>query len=99
MNFSNVIQHVLHAPGQDHHSECVVLTVKHTGGSVMVRGRMGANGVLEMTFIDVTMNAHVYIKILADKMIPCLQRLGSRGIFQHGNDPKHTNKSFYRRKR
>ena len=44
----------------------------------------------EITFIDGIMNACGYTKILADKMTPSLQKLGSRGIFQHGNDLKHT---------
>lgn len=46
--------------------------MKHSGRSVTTWGRMSANGVWEITFIDVTMNAHVYVKILADKMIPSL---------------------------
>ena len=45
----------------------------------------------EMTFIDGTMNACGYIKLLADKMTPSLKKPGRRGIFQH-NDPKHTAK-------
>lgn len=41
-----------------HHSECVVPTVKHKGGSVMIRGCMKAKGVTEMMFID-GMNAWI----------------------------------------
>ena len=89
---SDGVQHVWREPGQDYHSECIVLTVKHGGGSVMIWGCMSAKGVGEMTFIDGTMNACGYTKILADKMTPSLQKLGRRGIFQHDNNPKHTAK-------
>ena len=58
----------------------------------MIWGCMSAKGVGEMTFIDGTMNACGYTKILADKMTPSLQKLGRRGIFQHDNNPKHTAK-------
>uniref|UniRef100_A0A8C9UY38 Uncharacterized protein n=1 Tax=Scleropages formosus TaxID=113540 RepID=A0A8C9UY38_SCLFO len=58
------------------------LTMKHGGGSVG-----------EMTFIDGTMNACGYTRILADKLTPSLQDLGRRGIFQHDNYPKHTAKT------
>ena len=55
----------------------------------MIWGCLSAKGVGEMTFIDGTMNVCGYTKIMADKMTPSLQKLG-RGIFQHDNDPKHT---------
>ena len=48
-----------------------------------------AKGDWKMTFIDGTMNACGYTRILADKMTPHLQKFGRRRIFQH-NDPKHT---------
>ena len=90
---SHGVQHVWREPGQDYHSECIVQTVRHGGGSVVIWGCMSAKGVGEMTFIDGTMNACGYTQILADKMTPNLQKLGRRGIFQHDDNPEHTAKT------
>ncbi len=38
------------------------------------------------------MNANMYCDILKQSMIPSLQRLGRRAVFQHDNNPKHTSK-------
>ncbi|KAI4886538.1 hypothetical protein NFI96_007042 [Prochilodus magdalenae] len=38
------------------------------------------------------MNANVYCDILKQSVIPSLQKLARRAIFQHDNDPKHTSK-------
>ncbi len=60
--------------------------VKHGGGSVMVWGCMNAAGTGELPFIEGTMNANMYCDILKQSMIPSLQRLGQRAVFQHDND-------------
>ena len=39
------------------------------------------------------MNANMYCDILKHSMIPSLQRLGRRAVFQYDNDPKHTSKT------
>uniref|UniRef100_A0A3B4U647 Uncharacterized protein n=1 Tax=Seriola dumerili TaxID=41447 RepID=A0A3B4U647_SERDU len=41
---------------RDGHNDCTVPTMKHGGGTVLIRGS-SAKGVGEMTFIDDTMNA------------------------------------------
>ena len=38
------------------------------------------------------MNSNMYGEILQQSMTPSLQKLGSRAVFQHDNDPKHTSK-------
>ncbi len=38
------------------------------------------------------MNTNMYCDILKQSMIPSLQRLGRRAVFQWDNDPKHTSK-------
>ena len=39
------------------------------------------------------MNSNMYCEILPQSMIPSLQKLGSRAVFQYDNDPKHTSKT------
>ncbi len=44
-------------PGEVYKDKCVLPTVKHCGGSVMVWGCMSAAGTGELQFIEGTMNA------------------------------------------
>ncbi len=74
--------------------KCVLPTVKHGGGSVMVWGCMSAAGTVELQFIEGTMNANMYCDILKQSMIPFLRRLGRKAVFQHDKDPKHTSKTL-----
>ena len=39
------------------------------------------------------MNSNMYCEILQQSMIPSLQKLGCRAVFQDDNDPKHTSKT------
>uniref|UniRef100_A0A3P8SQS3 Tc1-like transposase DDE domain-containing protein n=1 Tax=Amphiprion percula TaxID=161767 RepID=A0A3P8SQS3_AMPPE len=66
---SDGVQHVWCEPDQDNHSECIVLTVMHRGGSETLWGYMSAKC-----------------------MIPCLQKVGRRVIFQNDDHPKYTAK-------
>ncbi len=79
-------------PGEEYKVKCVLPTVKHGGGSVMVWGCMSAAGTGELQFIKGTTNANMYCDILKQSMIPSLWRLGRRAVFQNDNDPKHTSK-------
>ncbi len=90
---SDGVKHVWQKPGEEYKDKCVLPTVKHGGGSVMVWGCMSAAGTAELQFIEGTMNANMYCDILKQSMIPSLQRLGHRAVFQHDNDPKHTSKT------
>ncbi len=54
---------------------------------------MSTAGTGELQFIEGTMNANMYCDILKQSMIPSLQRLGRRAVFQHYNNPKHTSKT------
>ena len=65
--------------GNQVRSKCVLPTVKHGGGCVMVWGCMSAAGTGELKFSEGT-------------MIPCLWNLGGRAVFHHDNSPKHTSK-------
>ena len=51
-----------------------------------VWGCMSAIGTRELQFIKGTMNSNMYCDILKQSMIPSLQGLGRRAVFQH-NDP------------
>ena len=54
---------------------------------------MSAAGVGELYFIEGHMNSNMFSEILQQSMIPSLQKLGSRAVFQHDNNPKHTCKT------
>ncbi len=79
--------------GEEYKEKCMVPTVKHCGGSVLMWGCMSAAGVGELHFIDGIMNSQMYCSILKEKMLPSLRALGRRALFQHDNDPKHTSKA------
>lgn len=89
---SDGVQHVWRRVGEDYKDACVVPTVKHGGGSLMLWGCMSSLGVGELHFIDGIMNSEQYCAILGEKMLPSLKRLGRGACFQHDNDPKHASK-------
>ncbi len=80
---SDGVKRVWRQPGEEYKDKCVLPTVKHGGGSVMVWGCMSAAGTGELQFIEGTMNANMYCDLLKQSMIPS----------QHDNDPKHTSKT------
>ena len=87
------VQIVWRRKGEEYNEKCMVPTVKHGGGSVLLWGCMSAAGVGELLFINGIMNSQMYCEILKEKMIPSLCALGHRALFQHDNDPKHTSKA------
>ena len=87
-------KHVWRRPGEEYKDKCVMPTVKHGGGNVMAWDYMSAAGVGELHFIEGNMNSSMYCEILQQSMIPFLQKLGCRAVFQHDNDPKHTSKTI-----
>ena len=44
-------------------------------------------------FIGENMSSNMYWEIQQQSMIPSLQKLGRRAVFQHYNDSKHTSKT------
>ena len=89
---SDGFKHVWRRPGEEYKDKCVMPTVKHGGGNVMVWDCMNAAGVGELYFIEGNMNSNMYCEILQQSMILFLRKLGCRAVFQHYNDPKHTSK-------
>ena len=86
------VKHVWQQPGEEYKDKCVLPTVKHGGGIVMVWGCISAAGTGELQFTEGTMNDNMYCDILRQSRIPSLRKLGCRAVFQHDNDPKHTSK-------
>ncbi|KAE8291428.1 Transposable element Tcb1 transposase Transposable element Barney transposase [Larimichthys crocea] len=56
---SDGVKHVWQQPGEEYKDKCVLPTIKHGGGSVMVWGCMSADGSGELQFIEGTMNANM----------------------------------------
>ncbi len=87
------LQNCMASQSEEYKEKCMVPTVKHGGGSVLMWGCMSAAGVGELHFIDGIVNSQMYCSILKEKMLPSLRALGRRALFQHDNDPKHTSKA------
>ena len=90
---SDGFKHVWQRPVEEYKDKCVMPPVKHGGGNVMVWSCMSAAGVGELHFIEGNMKSNMYCEILQLSIIPSLQKLGCRAVFQHDNDPKHTSKT------
>ena len=63
-------------------------TVKHGGRNVMVWDCMSTAGVGEFHFIEGNMNSSMYCEIVQQCIIPSIQKMGCRAVFQHDNDPQ-----------
>ncbi len=82
---SDGVKRVWRQPGEEYKGKCVLSTVKHGGGSVMVWCCISAAGIGELQFIEGTMNANMHCDLLKQSMIPSLRRLGRWVVFQHDN--------------
>ena len=69
---SDGVKRVWRHPGEEYKDKCVLPTVKHGGGSVMVWGCMSAAGTGVLQFIEGTMNSNMYCDILKQSIIPSL---------------------------
>lgn len=85
-------QKVWRKAGEEYQEKCLMPTVKHGGGGVLLWGCMTAKGVGEIHFINGIMDSQVYCDILKAKMLPTLRSLGRQGLFQQDNDPKHSSR-------
>ena len=71
--------------------ECLKVTVKHSGGSIMVWGCMSANGLGNLVRIEDNMYEEQYEKILDENIKQSAKKLKMRSfIFQQDIDSKHT---------
>lgn len=70
-------------------------TVKHGGGSLMVWGCIGWNGVGVLSEVEGRMDAEQYVTILEQGLLESIEESGipeGDVIFQQDNDPKHTSR-------
>ncbi len=65
--------------GEEYKDKCVLPTVKHGGGNVMVWGCMSAAGTGELQFIEGIINANMYCDILKQSMITLPSETGPQG--------------------
>ena len=78
--------------GERFSPQCVVPTVKHGGGSLMVWGCMSGLGVGQLYRCEGTMRQDQYLKVLRIHMLPSVRTLYGEEhscIFQHDNAPCH----------
>ena len=88
---SNRRQYLSRRFGERWKNECLWPSVKHGGGSVLVRGCISASGVGDVVQIDGIMNAEEYKQVLFFHAIPYRKsQIGNVFIFQHDNNPKYT---------
>lgn len=86
-------QYVRRLVGERMIGQCVIPTVKHGGGSVMVWGCFAGDKVGDLVQIEGIMDKKLYHTILQRHAFPCGKRIVGRGfVFQQDNDPKHTSK-------
>lgn len=72
-------------------SNCLIPTVKHGGGNVMIWGGICVNGVTRLKRIEGIMDKKVYHSILVHRALPEGKKLLGKGfVFQEDNDPKHS---------
>lgn len=80
--------------GEEYNPECVVPTVKHGGGSIMIWGCMAASGVGEMHVCDGRMDSCKYINVLENVLQLSFSNIfGDTNMenvkFQQDNAPCH----------
>ena len=83
---------VWRTPCEEFDSKCKVLTVKHSGSSVMVWGCFIRRGIGKLCVLDRIMDRFYYRDILEQNLLPSIDhfKFGQQYHFMHDNDPKHT---------
>ncbi|KAI4876221.1 hypothetical protein NFI96_017955 [Prochilodus magdalenae] len=72
---SDGVKHVWRQPGKEYKDKCVLPTVKHFGGSVMVWDCMSGAGCGELQFIEGTMNASMYCDHVKEHKVSNIHQL------------------------
>ncbi len=79
---SDGVKRVWRQSGEEYKDKCVLPTVKHVGGNVMVWGCMSAAGTGELQFIEGTMNDNMS----GAEHDPLPSETGPQGSIQHDNN-------------
>lgn len=73
--------------------QCIMPTVKHGGGFIMVWGCFSGHGTGDLVKIEGIMKKEDYKRILQTHAIPSgLRKIGRGFILQQDNDPKHSSR-------
>lgn len=84
---------VRRSAGERVRDQCIVPTVKHGGGSVMIWECFGGTSVGDLHKVDGILRKEGYKHILENHAIPSgLRIIGENFVFQHDHDPKQTAK-------
>jgi transposase len=78
--------------GERYHTDCLVPTVKHGGGSIMVWGCISWWGVGPLVVVEGTLNGAAYVDIMSkhlERYLEQLKRVCTGVIFQDDNAPCH----------
>lgn len=79
--------------GERFKKECLVPTMNHGGGSIMVWGGICAKGTADLKRIKDIMDQKMYHGILVHQVVKeGLKMIGNCFVFQEDNDPKHASK-------
>lgn len=93
-------QYVRRRRGEAYHPDCIVPTVKYSGGSIMVWGCMSAVGVGELFVCEGRMNSQHYIQMLEEVLEPSALKLFDGEVpqyyFQQDNAPCHKSQQSVR---
>lgn len=85
-------------PGEAFHPDCIVPTVKHGGGSIMVWGCMSAAGTGDVYLCEGRMNSIKYSAMLDEVLESSIYKLFDEEepeyIFQQDNAPCHTSRKM-----
>lgn len=88
---SDGIRYVRRRFKEDLKPQCILPTLKHGGGNVMVWACFSRSGPGPIRRIDGIMDRFQYTDILKNTMLPYARNnMDDSFIFQHDNDPKHT---------
>lgn len=85
--------YVRRKPNERMAEQCLVPTVKHGGGNVMVWGCFAGDRVGDLVKIEGIMRKEQYLKILQENAVPSGRRIaGKNFVFQQDNDLKHSSR-------